>query len=316
MFRKPKENKIGGKFLVIGATNTGKSLFGLTFPKVGAIDSETGLGFYEGRDIEIAGKKYNNLQFIDTTSNLDDLEDDLDEIIDGNVDIETLVIDSETKFYITMDIASTEVEERKARNKGKEVDTRSKWGRVKQINMKMQQAKITASANGVHVVSIAQEKEVTDENTKKVIDYIPDTHKALPYDYDVFLRFFTEVDSDGNKRYFAQVRKDRTNVTKDGQIIENCTYDIWKDYFEGRSNLETSGANFSKDLRESTSSVISEADLQEKLGDEIIKLIKNTKDSSLLKQAREKMKENKIEVSELKLAPIYVLKELKKILNK
>ena len=54
-FRKPAKTKIGGKFLTYGFTGEGKSYFGLTFPKIGAIDSETGLAFYEDTDIEING---------------------------------------------------------------------------------------------------------------------------------------------------------------------------------------------------------------------------------------------------------------------
>ena len=125
-FRKPRATKIGGKFLVYGFSGEGKSYFGLTFPKIGAIDSETGLAFYEDTDIEINGKTYNNLAFVDTTSDLDELEEDLDNIIDGDVDIETLLIDSETKFYNTMDIGATEAEEKKAKLNGKVVDARRK----------------------------------------------------------------------------------------------------------------------------------------------------------------------------------------------
>ena len=313
-FRKPRKVKIGGKFLAIGATNVGKSQFGLTFPKIGAIDSETGLAFYEDTDIEIGGKKYNNLELVDTTSDLDDLEEALDAILDGEYDnLETLLVDSETKFYITMDIGATEVEEKKAKQKGKEVDTRAKWARVKNINMKFQQAKISASAKGIHIVSIAQAKEIIDDNTKKVIGYQPETHKSLPFDYDVILRFYTEEDKNG-KRYFAVVLKDRTNVTKDGQIIENCTYDIWKDYFDKRNGLETSGANYSKDLKSSINSTLGEAELQEELGAEALVLIKafdKTKSSEL----REKMKELEIELKDLKVTPTNSLKELLKFLK-
>ena len=63
-FRKPAKTKIGGKFLVYGLSTEGKSYFGCTFPKIGAIDSETGLAFYEDSDIAINGKKYNNIVFI------------------------------------------------------------------------------------------------------------------------------------------------------------------------------------------------------------------------------------------------------------
>lgn len=283
-FRKPKKQKIGGKFLAFGLEGSGKSWFGLTFPKIGAIDSETGLGFYEGEDIEVNGNTYNNLEFIDTTSDLDTLEENMDAIIEGDVDVETLLVDSETKFYVSMDIGATEAEERKAKMAGKAVDTRAKWGRVKNINMKMQQAKITASAKGIHVVSVAQGKEIKDENTQKVIGMKPDAHGQIKFDYDTVLKFYKEKDPKTKEiKYYAEVLKDRTNVTKVGDIIENCTYDVWKDYFDKRNGLETSGANFSNDLKKSTDSVLNNAELSTKLTADLKELIKKTDDKKAVK---------------------------------
>ena len=304
-FRKPAKTKIGGKFLVYGLSTEGKSYFGCTFPKIGAIDSETGLAFYEDSDIAINGKKYNNIVFIDTTSDLDTLEENLDSIIEGDVDIETLLIDSETKFYNTMDIGATEAEEKKAKQSGKAVDARSKWGRIKNINMKLQQAKITVSAKGVHVVSTAQGLEITDDDTKKVIGYKPDAHKSLKFDYDIVLRFYVEEDKKTKeRRYFAEVYKDRTNVTKVGQIIENCTYDVWKSYFDKRNGIGsvTSGANFTKDLKNSTDSVLNNAELSTKLAKDIKEFISEHKtETSILKQLKTIADDSSIDMKNLDL---------------
>ena len=174
-FRKARATKIGGKFLSYGESGSGKSTFQLTFPKVACIDSETGIAHYEGKDIELNnGKTYNNLVMVDNTSDLDELESDLDDFINGEYDgqIETLSIDSETKFYNTMQIGATEVEERRARKKGGDVDDAGisvkHCGRIKIINMKLQQAKIDLSSKGTHVVSVAQEIELKDDDGKKV----------------------------------------------------------------------------------------------------------------------------------------------------
>ena len=317
-FRKPRATKIGGKFLVYGFSGEGKSYFGLTFPKIGAIDSETGLAFYEDTDIEINGKTYNNLAFVDTTSDLDELEEDLDNIIDGDVDIETLLIDSETKFYNTMDIGATEAEEKKAKLNGKAVDARSKWGRIKNINMKFQQAKITASAKGVHVVSTAQGLEITDDDAKKVIGYKPDAHKSLKFDYDVVLRFYVEEDKKTKeRRYFAEVLKDRTNVTKVGQVIENCTYDVWKSYFDKRNGLETSGANFTKDLKKSTDSVLNNAELSDKLAKDIKSFISEHKtETDILKQLKSIADESNIDMKNLDLEEPKKLQEFMEAIKK
>ncbi len=102
-FRKAQAAKIGGKFLSYGESGSGKSTFQLTFPKVACIDSETGVSHYEGREIELNnGNKYNNLLMVDNTSDLDELEEDLDAFINGEYDgqIETLSIDSRQNFII------------------------------------------------------------------------------------------------------------------------------------------------------------------------------------------------------------------------
>lgn len=314
-FRKPSEKRIGGKFLVYGFTHEGKSWFGLTFPNIGAIDSEAGLAFEEGKDIEIGGKKYNNLALVDTTSDLETLEENLDLIIDGEIDIDTLLIDSETKFYNAIDIGATEVEERKARMNGKNLDARAKWGRVKNIVMKLQQAKITLSAKGKHVVSTAQGKEITDENTNKIIGYKPDVHKSLPFDYDVILRFYKEVDKKTKEqRFFAEVLKDRTHVTKVGDIIENCTYDVWKEYFENRNkNGSDSEANFSNDLKKSVSSVLNNAELSERLAKEFKSIITSEEfksDSNKMKMVKEKISSLKVDLKQLDMVDSKILQEL------
>jgi len=305
MFRKPAKSKIGGKFFVYGFSGEGKSFFGLTFPKIGAIDSETGLAFYEDENIKINGKTYNNLAFVDTTSDLDELEEDLDNIIEGDVDIETLLIDSETKFYNTMDIGATEAEEKKAKLSGKSVDARAKWGRIKNINMKFQQAKITASAKGIHIVSTAQGVAITDNDTQKIIGYKPDTHKSLKFDYDVVLRFYVEEDKKTKeRRYFVEVIKDRTPVTEVGQIIENCTYDVWKPYFDKRNGVGsvTSGANFTKDLKNSTDSVLNNAELSTKLAKDIKDFISEHKtETNILKQLKALADESGIDMKNLDL---------------
>ena len=76
LFRKPSENKAGIKFLVYGKTGSGKSVFGLSFPKSVAIDTENGLTFYEGKDV---GK---NLIGILNTQSHKDVEAAFDEIKD------------------------------------------------------------------------------------------------------------------------------------------------------------------------------------------------------------------------------------------
>ena len=308
-FRKAQTAKIGGKFLSYGESGSGKSTFQLTFPKVACIDSETGVAHYEGRDITLNnGNTYNNLVMVDNTSDLDELEDDLDSFIDGEYDgqIETLSIDSETKFYNTMQIGATEVEERRARKKGGNVDDAGisvkQWGRIKIINMKLQQAKIDLSSKGTHVVSVAQEVEIKDDDGKKVIGYKPDMHKSVKFDYDTILRHYTKKDKDGNVTFWAEVIKDRTNVTKVGQQIENPCFDIWKDYYASMNNLKTNATSYKNDLKTSTESMVDKADKSEELAaqfKEILKSLKDNKDGIL--SVNKLMKEKNVSLKELEM---------------
>lgn len=319
-FRKAKEAKIGGKFLSYGESGSGKSTFQLTFPKVACIDSETGVAHYEGREIELNnGNKYNNLLMVDNTSDLDELEEDLDAFIDGEYEgeIETLSIDSETKFYNTLQVGAQEVEERRARKKGGDVDDAGisvkQWGRIKIINMKLQQAKIDLSSKGTHVVSVAQEVEIKDDDGKKVIGYKPDMHKSVKFDYDTILRHYTKKDKEGNVSFWAEVIKDRTGVTKVGQQIENPCFDIWKDYYDKMNGLETNKTSYKKDLATSTESMIDEADKAEVLAGEwkeLMKRLKEDKNMDGISKVNTLIKDKKIDVKKIDMQPVSVLTEL------
>lgn len=305
-----ERKRIGVKVLATGETNTGKSYFGLTFPDVGAVDSETGLAFYIGRDIEIGGKKYNNVQFVDETCSLDDMEENLDAIIEGEIDgLGTFVVDSETKIYNTMVEASTEVEERKAKLAGNNYDQRKMWATVKRINGKLQQAKITASAKGINVVSVAQGKFVKDEDTKTTSWKI-EAHNSLAFDYDIILRFFTEVDKKTKEiRYFAEVIKDRTQITQTGDIIENCTYDIWQPAVEGMAGLNISEANFVKDTKDSKKSVLADAEKAEKVAKAITAILKSLEPEQQRK-AKEKIDKLELNIRQLAYENLDALTEL------
>lgn len=319
-FRKAQAARIGGKFLSFGETSSGKSTFQLTFPKVACIDSETGVSHYEGKTITLNnGKSYNNLILVDNTADLDVLEEDLDAFLDGEYDgqIETLSIDSETKFYNTFQIGAMEVEERRARRKGGDADDAGisvkQWGRIKIINMKFQQAKIDLSSKGVHIVSVAQAVEIKDDDGKKVIGYKPDMHKSVAFDYDTILRHFTKKDKEGNVTFWAEVIKDRTGVTKIGQIIENPTFDIWKDYFNERNGLEVNETSYRKDMKTSTESMVDDADKAEQLAStfkDTLKVLKDNGNMDAISKINAVLKDKKIDIKKLEMHDVKDLTEL------
>jgi len=321
-FRKSKAAKIGGKFLIYGESGTSKSTTAITFPNIAAIDSETGLGFYEGQDIKLNnGNTYNNIKLIDSTSDLDTLEEALDSFSNGDMDkegIETLVIDSETKFYNAMQIACQEVEERRARRQGKSVDDTNlsmrSWGRIKMINMKLQQAKIDLSSRGWHIVSVAQgELKYEGEGDKrKPIGIFPQMHKSVGFDYDVILQTYTET-KDGELKYFAKIIKDRTSVFKVGDVIENPCYDYWKEYFESRGKLKTIATSYKKDIETSTENLVEKTDKAEELAEklkDIMKKMKVDKNTDGISKIGALIKEKGIDIKKLEMQTVEDLTEL------
>ena len=319
-FRKAKQGRIGGKFLSYGLESSGKSMFQLTFPCVACEDSETGIAHYEGRDITLNnGVTYNNLVMVDNSADLDALEENLDDLLSGEYDdqIKTFSIDSETKFYNTMQLSAQEIEEKRARKKGGDVDdaniSQRSWGKIKVINMKLQQAKIDLSARGIHVVSIAQANEIKDEDNKKVIGYKPDMHKSVKFDYDTILRHYTTKDKDGTIHYYAEVQKDRTNVTKIGDIIENPTYDIWKSYYDSMNGLDVIQTSYRKDIDTSTKSLEDETIRVEELVVEWkkdMKSINENKDIEAIKKINALIKEKGIDVKKIDLSALKDMQEI------
>lgn len=250
-FRKPSAKKIGLKVLVTGNTGSGKSVFSLSFPKIAALDSEAGLAHYE------AGEYGANLVAINNTMSIVDMEEsfeEVEEMVEDNPDeISTLLIDSETKFYQNLQHSALEVEEKRARRAGRDVmDTNisvRSWGRIKQVSTKLQNLKIDLSAKGVNVISVSQVEDVKEkkgENFVKVGEK-PVMAKNVEYDYDLIINLFTEDDGKGNIKYKGEIRKDRTNVTKRGQIVDNPSYAIWREYCEGRKG-DKINSSLSKDV--------------------------------------------------------------------
>ena len=179
--------------------------------------------------------------------------------------------------------------------------------------MKLQQAKIDLSSKGIHVVSVAQATEIKDDDGKKVIGYKPDMHKSVNFDYDTVLRHYTKTDKEGNVTFWAEVKKDRTRVTKVGQHIENPSFDIWKDYYDSMNGLDTNKTSYRNDIKSSTDSMISEADKADTLVEEwrdMMKQLKNDNNLDAIKKINSLIKEKKIDVKKIELQSVEDLTEL------
>lgn len=311
LFKKVEETKTALKVLGFGATSSGKTLFGLSFPEVCAIDSENGMAFY---------KNESNLKYILETTSAIETEEALDELEDMN-DIKTFIVDSETKIYENMQHSALELAEKRARKKGQSVDdaniSQREWGKIKLINKRIQSTKITLASKGINIVSIAQEKEIKEKQGDNwvVVGHAPDTAKGLEYDYDIVLRFYTEENKkEGIVKYYAEVKKDRTRKYKKGDIIENPSFKNWEDVYDSSVSKKESVVDFKKDIEKDEKATESEIENAEKLVSEFKSLISSLDDDKK-DMAKGKIKELGLSVKTMKNEDPKKLNELVKYIK-
>lgn len=245
----------GMKILVYGKHNTGKSMFVGTFPRINLIDSEDGQTFYL--------RENSNILNVIKTMSAATVQQALDELNDEEFlkNFDTIAIDSGTKLYENMQSAAYEIVKRRARKKkleGKNVDMEDlnlaprDWGHIRRWNQELATAYILMSSLGKIVVVTAHEQEIKDDKQQMVIGYRPDLAKKAEHDFDIILRTFTEKDpATGQIKYKAEVIKDRTPVTTPGQILENISFDIWKDFWVSTKKLGVKAVDMSNDVETS-----------------------------------------------------------------
>ena len=253
----PKEEKLsylGGKVLVYGVTGTGKSTVAGTWPKANLVDSESGQDFYLMDNENIIG-------VLPTTSaaevqeTLNELEDE--ESLKG---FDTVIIDSYTKLYENMQNAVYDIAYNRARKqkmKGKDIDLDDvnisirDWAIIKRLVQRLTNSYIKLSHMGKWIVATAHEKDITKEANGNhiVIGHKPDLPKKGEYDYDIIIRTFTEEDpKTGEVKYFGKIQKDRTGTTKLGEVIENPSFEIWRDKWEKSKKYGAKVRDYSKDV--------------------------------------------------------------------
>jgi DNA polymerase III delta prime subunit len=244
-FGKAVKKRMGAKVLFYGPQGVGKTLAALSFPKVVAIDSEDGMGWYEGTD------RAKNLLAVQGTQDFYAVTDSLKDLKDAE-GFDTVVIDSETKIAENLQHVYLTVEERRAMRKGGDVEDANismrAWGKIKQIQTNLQNLKIDLASKGINIVSVAQQVEIKEKfgSEYKIVGYRPDMKKKAEHDYDIVVRLITEG-SGKDLKYYGIIEKDRTEVTHAGQKIQNPSYDIWKERIEAGSGLEAKESEFSEE---------------------------------------------------------------------
>lgn len=282
-FRKPATKRVGLKVLLKGGQGTGKTTTALSFPKIAALDGENGMSLYEGTP---DGK---NLILIDNTQSYVDLDDSIYYISENFEEdgIETLAIDSETKFYENIKETIQEVEERRARSKGRDVlDTNlsiRSWGKIGQLSDKLQNLKIDLTSKGVHVISIAQTSPITEKRgeNRVVVGYKTEMRKGAEYDYDIILHHYVEEQEDGSMKFLAKVEKDRSKVFNRGDIIENPRYELWESRIKKNEDKESLNTSFAGQADKTKKAYEEQVEEEEKsLKERMTELSKNADDKT------------------------------------
>lgn len=287
MLRKPNSRKKGLKMLVYGQSGTGKTVLGLSFPKIVAVDSEDGYAWYEGTD-----RAKNIVSILDTQS-FEDLSNLLDDLEDSIDEFDTLIVDSETKIHENIQEALIEVEESRALRKGKDVldanlSIRS-YGKIKQLESRLQNLKVKLASQGINIVSIAQAQDEMKDmgNNKRIkIGEKPNMAKNAQFDYDVVLRLFVK---DG--KYMGIVEKDRTETYERGAEIENPSYANWAKRLTADDNKgNVIVKDFGKDKEKSKvayeETVVSEMPFKDQVADYVSKLDGQDKKEAFAKKVK------------------------------
>lgn len=245
LFQKPKKEKRGIKILLYGTSGVGKSYFALTFPRCAAIDTEDGMAHYTDNPNMV-------LKLVTTAAT--EVEDAIDEITSDYMDdVDTVIVDSETKIYENLQHSALVVVERRARNNGRDAFaeglSQKEWGKIKLIHKRINSKLIELSGKGKNIIMVSQ---LSDEKKKMGEDFVkigekPNGIKGLEYDFDIILKLCYDKELD---RRYGVVEKDRTSTYAIGHELENPSFESWKHVFENNHGLEASSINLTANIEE------------------------------------------------------------------
>ena len=310
-FQKVEEvlSHVGGKVLVFGKQGTGKSTFVGTFPNINLVDTEDGQTYYLGKNKNIKG--------VMRTVSEKEVQETLDELNDEN-----------------MQSAAYEVAEsraRKQRNKGNtDIDlndiniSQRDWGHIKRWNQQLATSYILFSEMGKWCVVTAHQKDETRDATKaekkalnvdKIkIGEIPDLAKKAEHDFDIVIQTFTEETDDGETVYKAKILKDRTCVTKRGDILENITFEIWRKNWEDTKKYGIKAvSNLNDSVEKDVKAMTTEADNAEDIVEEwkpLMKKLTASGNTSAVKQINAFIKEKGLNIKNMTAESPEILAEL------
>lgn len=197
LFKKPTRDDARLKMLVYGDAGTGKTVTALHMPNPAVIDLDQGTDFYADKFDFVRIK----------TSNIDEANKAVDELIQDPAGIKTLVIDGLTNYW---DLLQDKHLKRLRVKKNNAAYT------FQPLDYKLLQSDLKGFVNkllalDMNIVATAKAKnEYSQDATEfmKVIGKKPDGHKDFPFLFDIVLELGF---ADNGKKRVAKVIKDRTN---------------------------------------------------------------------------------------------------------
>lgn len=250
-FKKPQQLVNGTKILIYGEAGTRKSRTALTFPNIAYIDTDQSADNYLEEFAD-------NIEMYSDSTTFAEVMDDLDEI-EGNDDVKTIVLDSDTKVYENQQHTALRVVEQRAIKAGRlkegEGLSPKEWAVLKLNHNKMLSKLFENKKDGKTIIVICEgkdEKEAfTDSNNQtsfKTVGIKPNSDKGIEFDFDIVLEMVR--DKKTGETIGAKVVKDRTGTIPEGEIVENPAYDTWAEAIEKKrkGTVKADKRNFEKDL--------------------------------------------------------------------
>ena len=163
------------------------------------------------------------------------------------------------------------------------------YGKIKQLESRLQNLKVKLASQGINIVSIAQAQDEMKDmgNNKRIkIGEKPNMAKNAQFDYDVVLRLFVK---DG--KYMGIVEKDRTETYERGAEIENPSYANWAKRLTADDNKgNVIVKDFGKDKEKSKvayeETVVSEMPFKDQVADYVSKLDGQDKKEAFAKKVK------------------------------
>jgi len=227
--QKREKKREGVTFLFYGDSGSGKTPTGLSFPNQLLFDSDGGTKFYDEYNSNIITES-NTLVFKELNEDLDDFEQDDD--LFGSV--ETINVDSVTRYHENMQHAALRVVEKRARENGRLLEgeglSPKEYGVMKLNYDRFFARMLTFAKVGKNLVFVAEQSDETENRSdgkggtiNVKVGVKPNMPKGSKFDFDVVVNTY---EKDGKS--YGKIQKDRTKTFVIGDVVEMPNYSHWE----------------------------------------------------------------------------------------